>query len=187
MSQQSHETAYVESGGIVGNNTVIGSYSLIESGCCIGEECQIGCFCHVEKGASLGSGVKLSDYVSVGKNVILEDNVYCGRNVIFQNSLSNGENKAESISKTYVRQGSYVGDNADLAPGITVGEYAHVEPLSVVTRSVPSHGMVSGAPATQKGWVCKCGKKLEGDNLNCSCGKHYVLLNSPRLMLEEIK
>jgi len=45
---------------------------------------------------------------------------------------------------------------------------------SVVTQDVPNHALVAGNPATQRGWVCDCGKSL-ADDLTCPrCGRRYT-------------
>ena len=45
---------------------------------------------------------------------------------------------------------------------------------SVVTKSVPDHGLVFGVPAKLRGFVCKCGfrlaeEKQEGDVVKMKC------------------
>ena len=50
---------------------------------------------------------------------------------------------------------------------------------AVVTRSVLAHALVVGNPARQRGWVCRCGAKLEvlDGRAICMCGKRYAVHN----------
>ena len=187
MSHQRHETAYVESGCLVGNKTEVGCFSVIKNGAKVGENCRIGNYCIVEKNAQIGENVTVSCHVVVEDDVVLEKNVYCGKSVVFQNKLFSKSNDNPYKEKTFVGQGCFLGDNSVLAPGITIGENAYIMPCSVVHASVPSHAVMWGNPAKQKGWVCSCGKFLNSENLTCSCGRHYVLMNTPQAHLEELK
>ena len=47
---------------------------------------------------------------------------------------------------------------------------------AVVTKDVPDHALMVGAPAKQAGWVCACGErvKLEGNRTACTCGRALV-------------
>lgn len=56
--------------------------------------------------------------------------------------------------------------------GTEVGEGSFVAAGAVVTRDVPSHAFVAGNPATQRGWVCWCGDRLD-DGLVCGCGRRF--------------
>ena len=44
--------------------------------------------------------------------------------------------------------------------GITIGEFALIGAGSVVTRDVAPHALVFGNPARQRGYVCRCARKL---------------------------
>ena len=66
------------------------------------------------------------------------------------------------ITKTFVKKGASIGANATIVCGNTIGEYAMVGSGSVVTRDVPPYALVVGNPAKQIGWVCRCGRRMEG-------------------------
>ena len=52
---------------------------------------------------------------------------------------------------------AWVGANATVVCGTTIGRYAMVGAGSVVTHAVPDFALVYGVPAVQHGWVCQCG------------------------------
>jgi len=65
---------------------------------------------------------------------------------------------------TVVGRGATIGANATIVCGVSIGAYAMIGAGAVVTRDVPAHGLVIGAPARRTGWVCRCGETL-GDGL----------------------
>jgi UDP-2-acetamido-3-amino-2,3-dideoxy-glucuronate N-acetyltransferase len=56
--------------------------------------------------------------------------------------------------------GASLGAAAVVLPGIRIGQWAMVGAGALVTRDVPDHALVLGAPARQVGWVCACGERL---------------------------
>ena len=56
----------------------------------------------------------------------------------------------KSVSQTQIKQGSFIGANATILPGITIGDRSMVAAGSVVTRNVAPQTMVAGIPATVK-------------------------------------
>jgi UDP-2-acetamido-3-amino-2,3-dideoxy-glucuronate N-acetyltransferase len=59
-----------------------------------------------------------------------------------------------------VRYGASIGAGAIVLPDVTIGRFALVGAGAVVTRSVPDHALMVGAPARAIGWVCRCGRPL---------------------------
>ena len=53
-----------------------------------------------------------------------------------------------------------MGANAVIGPGLELGEFSMVGMGSVVTRTIPPHGLVVGNPARLVAWVCACGPTL---------------------------
>jgi UDP-2-acetamido-3-amino-2,3-dideoxy-glucuronate N-acetyltransferase len=70
-----------------------------------------------------------------------------------------------------------VGANATVVCGHDIGEYAFVGAGAVVTKDVPAYALVTGVPARQMGWICRCGVRLPdgSDNVReCkACGQRY--------------
>jgi UDP-2-acetamido-3-amino-2,3-dideoxy-glucuronate N-acetyltransferase len=90
---------------------------------------------------------------------------------------------------TRVRKGVTVGANATIGPGLTIGEFAMIGMGSVVTKDVPSNGLVIGNPGRLVGYVCACGPALvkrtmwETDAIGTSylcarCGRNYKKVES---------
>ena len=56
---------------------------------------------------------------------------------------------------------------------LQLGRYSFVGAGAVVTKNVPDHALVTGNPAKQAGWMCRCGEQLP-DNPECNfCSNKY--------------
>ena len=80
--------------------------------------------------------------------VTLERGVYVGANVAFAETPDAAEN-----APTRVKAGAWIGPNATIVAGLTIGARAVVRPGAVVTRSVPPAAIVEGNPAAIVGYV----------------------------------
>jgi UDP-2-acetamido-3-amino-2,3-dideoxy-glucuronate N-acetyltransferase len=66
-----------------------------------------------------------------------------------------------------------LGANCTVVCGHTVGKSALIAAGAVVTKNVKPYALMAGVPARQIGWVCECGKRLDG-TLRCECGRSYT-------------
>ena len=107
--------------------------------------------------------------------IIIDDDVFVGPNVTFTNDrLPRSKQYPKEFQKTHLGEGSSIGANAVILGGISVGKHALIGAGSVVTKNVPNFALVYGNPAVIRGYVCKCGQKLDND-LECKvCNLHYV-------------
>jgi UDP-2-acetamido-3-amino-2,3-dideoxy-glucuronate N-acetyltransferase len=124
--------------------------------------------------------VKIQNNVSVYEGVVLEDDVFCGPSMVFTNVVNprSHVSRKHEFQPTHVRQGATLGANATVLCGHTIGRYAFVAAGAVVTRGVPDHGLVMGAPARLAGWMCRCGVRLhfaDGSAACGACGEKYRL------------
>ena len=173
-----HETAEVSPEAKIGEGTKIWHQSQVRERAVIGENCILGKGVYIDFGVKIGSSVKIQNYVSVFHGVTIEDGVFLGPNVCLSNDKypravnPDGSLKKDSdwkVSEVLVKKGASIGAGAVVLPGITVGRWAMVGAGSVVTKDVPSHGLVYGNPAKLKGFVCKCGKRVETDLVCDEC------------------
>lgn len=165
-----HETAHVAENVLIGQGTKIWINSQIREDVSIGTNCTIGKDTYIDHGVSIGGGVKIQNGVSVYHGVTIEDDVFIGPGVTFTNDFYPRAFSSDwAIRPTTVRKGASIGANATIVCGVELGEYSMVGAGSVVTRSVPSHGLVLGNPARLAGYVCRCGIKLQSGQCP-SCG-----------------
>jgi UDP-2-acetamido-3-amino-2,3-dideoxy-glucuronate N-acetyltransferase len=162
MSVFIHESSYVDDGASVGDGTKIWHFCHVMPGAVIGEHCNLGQNVVVMPGTRIGNNVKIQNNVSIYEGVELEDDVFCGPSMVFTNVVnprSHVSRKAE-YKRTLVRRGATIGANATVVCGVMLGEYAFVGAGAVVTKDVKPFALVTGVPARQVGWVCRCGEKL---------------------------
>lgn len=170
MSIRIHPTAEVSDTATIGDGASIWHHCQVRPGAVIGKNCILGKGVYIDAGVHLGDNVKIQNYVSVYHGVTVEDGVFIGPHVCFTNDMRpravNPDGSLKSaddwvLSKTLIRRGAALGANSTIRCGIEIGEWAMVGSGSVVTRNVPSYGLVFGNPAHLHGYVCPCGANLE--------------------------
>lgn len=136
----------------IGNNTTIGSYSRIV---CIDE---MG-------GAKYTPCLKIGDNVSISMHftafcsgsLIVENNVLIAANVLITD-LNHGidpESKLDygdqqySVKDVKIGQGTWIGQNSVILPGVTIGKKCVIGASSVVTKNIPDYCIAVGNPAKE--------------------------------------
>ena len=162
MSVFIHESSYVDDGAVVGDGTKIWHFCHVMPGAVIGERCSLGQNCVVMPGTRIGNNVKIQNNVSIYEGVELEDDVFCGPSMVFTNVVNprSHVSRKHEYQRTLVRRGATIGANATIVCGVTLGEYAFVGAGAVVTKDVSAFALVTGVPAKQVGWMCRCGERL---------------------------
>jgi len=162
---QAHETAVIDTGCQIGDDTHIWHFSHIMDGCIIGNACNIGQNVVVSPGVVLGNLVKVQNNVSIYTGVTCEDEVFLGPGCVFTNVTNprSAVSRKDNYEKTHIGKGATIGANATIICGHTIGSYALVGAGSVVTKDVLPYALVVGNPARQTGWVSEYGHRLEFD------------------------
>lgn len=171
-----HKSSYVDENVSIGVDTKIWHFSHIQKGVHIGENCTIGQNVNIANDVCIGNGVKIQNNVSIYKGVIIEDGVFLGPSCVFTNVTSpraEFPKRSDAYAETIVKHGASIGANATIVCGNTIGKYALIGAGAVVVKSVKDHALVMGVPAMQKGWVCKCGEKLNTNFVCEKCKKEY--------------
>lgn len=163
MRYTAHETAVIDNGCSIGDNTKIWHFSHIMSESIIGKSCNIGQNVVVSPKVILGNNVKVQNNVSIYTGVVCEDDVFLGPSMVFTNILNPRSHiiRRDQYIKTLVKKGASVGANATIVCGITIGEFALIGAGAVVTKDVKPFALVIGNPARQTGWVSEYGHKLK--------------------------
>ena len=99
-------------------------------------------------------GTLISALPGDAAQIIIEDDVLFGPNVAVYNQTHNDEDSEipismqGSIAKTVtLKKGCWIGINAVIMPGVTIGQNAVVGSNAVVTKDIPDYAVDVGAPA----------------------------------------
>lgn len=179
-----HETALVDEGCFIGNETKIWHFSHIMPNCKIGERCNIGQNVVVSPGVILGNNVKVQNNVSIYTGVICADDVFLGPSCVFTNVINprSAVNRRDEYKKTHIGKGASIGANSTIVCGHDIGEFAFIGAGAVVTKNIPPYALFVGNPAKQIGWVGEYGHRLNFDENGFSiCPEsfqEYILVNN---------
>lgn len=180
-----HESAYVENGAKIGEDTNIWHFAHVRKQAVIGKNCNIGKDVYIDINVTIGNNCKIQNFASLYHGLTVGNDVFIGPHVCFTNDLFPRSKvwNDEKVAKTSVETGVSIGANATIIAGITIGKHAMIGAGSVVTTDVIAHGLVYGNPSRLKGFVCECSMKMqkqkeEGKKVEfmCpSCGKKIVV------------
>ena len=161
----SHESAIIDEGCKIGENTKIWHFSHLMAKCKLGKKCNIGQNVVVSPNVVLGNNVKVQNNVSIYEGVICEDDVFLGPSMVFTNVINprSAIVRRDEYMTTIVKKGASIGANATIVCGNNIGEFSFVGAGAVVTKEVKPYALVVGNPAKQIGWVSEFGHKLKFD------------------------
>jgi UDP-2-acetamido-3-amino-2,3-dideoxy-glucuronate N-acetyltransferase len=112
----------------IGENTIIGSHSVILGDVKIGKNCRIQSF------AFIPSGVTIDDDVFIAPRVTILNDKY-------------PPSKGEHWQKVRIMDRVSIGGNVTILPGVVIGMEAKIGAGSVVTKNIEPYKTVYGNPA----------------------------------------
>ena len=162
MSYFKHETAIVDDGAVIGDDSRVWHWAHVCSGARIGIKVSLGQNVFVGNKVSIGDKCKIQNNVSVYDNVYLEEGVFCGPSMVFTNVYNPRSlvERKDEYKDTFVKKGATLGANCTIVCGVTIGEYAFVGAGSVINKSIKPFALVVGVPGKQIGWMSAHGEKL---------------------------
>jgi UDP-2-acetamido-3-amino-2,3-dideoxy-glucuronate N-acetyltransferase len=165
MNYYAHETAIIDDGAIIGENTKIWHFCHVMNGAKLGKGCILGQNVFVANDVVLGNNVKVQNNVSLYTGVICEDDVFLGPSMVFTNVVNprSAIVRRGQYSKTVVKKGASIGANATIVCGHDIGKFAFIGAGAVVTKTVPAYALMVGNPARQIGWMSEYGHRLNFD------------------------
>ncbi|HVW43161.1 MAG TPA: acyltransferase [Amycolatopsis sp.] len=110
------------------------------------EHLSLGEHCWIGEGAVLDAsgGLAVGEHTSIGVNTLVFTHSSWLANMMLENHSGSDliERKPVSIGK-----GCFIGSLVVVMPGVTIGDFATVQPNSVVAKDVPERCLVAGNPA----------------------------------------
>jgi UDP-2-acetamido-3-amino-2,3-dideoxy-glucuronate N-acetyltransferase len=189
-------TSVVDETAVIGEGTRVWNFVHIRENAEVGKQCVIADYVYVGRGVQIGDRVKLENRATVYEGVTIRDNVFVGPHVTFTNDpYPRSASTDWKISPILVKEGASIGAGTVVRCGVTIGEYALIGVGSVVTTDIPSHALACGNPARVRGFVCRCGKKLELKEktgtcvlMMCRvCNKNYEIPTEDYAQLEKLE
>jgi UDP-2-acetamido-3-amino-2,3-dideoxy-glucuronate N-acetyltransferase len=190
MNFMKHETAIVDDGAIIGENSRVWHWVHVCGGAIIGKGVSLGQNVFVGNKVTIGDQCKIQNNVSIYDNVHLEEGVFCGPSMVFTNVYNPRSllERKDEYRDTIVKKGATLGANCTIVCGVTIGEYAFVGAGAVINKNVKPFALMVGVPAKQIGWMSKYGEQLDlplnGDaEVTCTHTGEKYLLSQDNLIL----
>jgi len=163
MSIQIHETAIVDKGAQIGEDSRVWHWAHVCSGAIIGKGVSLGQNVFIGNKVRIGDKCKIQNNVSVYDNVILEDGVFCGPSMVFTNVFNPRAliERKDEYKNTLVKKGATLGANCTIVCGTSINEYAFIGAGAVVNKDVKPYALMVGVPAKHIGWMSQYGEKLD--------------------------
>lgn len=163
MKYIKHETAIVDEGALIGEETRIWHWAHICSEAIIGNNCSLGQNVFVANKVIIGNGCKIQNNVSIYDSVTLEDDVFCGPSMVFTNVINprSSIKRKNEYKNTLVKHGATIGANATIVCGVTLGDYSFIAAGAVVTKDVEPFALMAGVPAKRIGWMDERGERVK--------------------------
>lgn len=123
----------------------LGKYSVVEDFSCLNNavgDLAIGDYTRIGLGNTIIGPAEIGNHVNLAQNVTVT-----GLNHNFENAEIPIDQQGVSTNKVTIEDDVWVGANAVILPGVTLGKHCVVAAGSVVSRSIPSYTVCAGSPA----------------------------------------
>lgn len=123
----------------------IGNYSVVESFACINNavgDVEIGDYTRIGLHNTIIGPVKIGSHVNLAQGITVT-----ALNHNFSDTGKRIDEQGVSTNPVTIEDDVWIGTNAVILPGITIGTHSVIAAGAVVTKDVPPHSLVAGVPA----------------------------------------
>jgi len=123
----------------------LGDYSVIESFACVNNavgDVVIGNYTRIGLHNTIIGPVKIGSHVNLAQGITVT-----ALNHNFDDTQKRIDEQGVSTNPVTIEDDVWVGANAVILPGVTIGNHCVVAAGAVVTKDVPPHSLVAGVPA----------------------------------------
>lgn len=123
----------------------IGNYSVVESFACINNavgDVEIGDYTRIGLHNTIIGPVKIGSHVNLAQGITVT-----ALNHNFSDAGKRIDEQGVSTNPVTIEDDVWIGTNAVILPGITIGTHSVIAAGAVVTKDIPPHSLVAGVPA----------------------------------------
>ena len=128
-----------------------------------GKNCRIEAYNFSEIKGNLivfGNNIQINDMVHIAarKKIIIEDNVLMASRIFITDHNHGNFDGYDDLNINYIdkkvackdvviKKNVWIGENCNILPGVTIGEFSVIGAGSTVTKSIPAYSVAVGSPA----------------------------------------
>lgn len=127
------------------NHFSLGKYSVVEDFSCLNNavgDLTIGDYTRIGLGNTIIGPARIGNHVNLAQNVTVT-----GLNHNYQNIEKRIDEQGVSTLPVTIEDDVWIGANAVVLPGVTVGTHSVVAAGSIVSRNIPPYSICAGSPA----------------------------------------
>jgi acetyltransferase-like isoleucine patch superfamily enzyme len=133
-----------------GENTILGSNTVIMENVKIGNNTIIGPLCVIESGTIIGNNVTIQPFCVIARDTIIEDNVFIAPHFSCANDkfIQDGEHGTSKNKKPFkahritIKEGARLGTRCTVAPGVTIGKNSFVKMCCFIKKDIPENTII---------------------------------------------
>ena len=123
----------------------LGDYSVVESFACINNavgDVNIGNYSRIGLHNTIIGPVSIGSHVNLAQGITVT-----ALNHIFSDPQKRIDEQGVSTDQVIIEDDTWIGANAVILPGVTIGRHSVIAAGAVVTKDIPPHSLAAGIPA----------------------------------------
>lgn len=140
-----HPLALIEEGVVIGKNTKVGPFCIVRRDAKIGANCKFTAYCEIRENVVIGESTSFGSRCTISANAEIGKDVTIKYGFVLTDTPDLTEGDKKVVGK--VGNGSLIGANVTLMPGISIGQKSIIGACSQVRSEVGNNEVWFGNPA----------------------------------------